>query len=133
MPIVVDGQSLPDALASVEDVEARWRPLSDTEKVRAAVLLVDSTTWLRTLRPEVDSRLSDGSLSQNAVVQLVAGAVKNSMDSPGHGVRQQSQSMGPYTQFLAFANPAGTIVFTADDLVLIDGYRPSAVSMRFAN
>jgi hypothetical protein len=124
---------LPDALATVNDLEARWRTLTDPEKTRAAVLLIDATTWLRALRPEIDGRLASGDLNPNAVVQLIVGAVKRSMEAPAGGIRQQSQSMGPYTQFLSFANPAGSISFTEADLVLIDGYRPSALSMRFSN
>lgn len=98
------------AYATVDDLEARWRPLSTAEQDRAEVLLDDAAVYLSALvtvdedDPEQEAILKTVSCS---MVQRVMSA-----DVDTFGLSQTSMTAGSYTQSMTFANPSGDFYLT---------------------
>lgn len=99
------------AFATVDDLEARWRPLSTAEQDRAEVLLDDAAVYLSALvdiDPN-DQQQEDALRSVScSMVQRVMGA-----DIDAYGVSQASMTAGSYTQSMTFSNPSGAFYLTA--------------------
>lgn len=107
--------------ATAADLEARWRPLSDVERVRADTLLGDASRRVRRRFPSTDARIASGALDVLEVVDVVAGMVKRVMlvGAEAESVSQQSQSAGPFSLSQTYTNPMGDMYFTANDLALL--------------
>lgn len=100
------------AYADVDDLEARWRPLTPEEQERAAVLLDDASAFLDGL-VEPDRRVcgeADGVLRMVVCNMVQRAMVATSADA--FGVSQQSMTAGPYTQSWTYANPSGDFYLT---------------------
>lgn len=100
------------AYATVPDLEARWRTLTEEEQTMASVLLDDAATYLDSL-----VSVAVGDTHQAAVLKMVSCAmVKRAMvasESNGFGIDQATATMGPFTQTAHFANPSGDFYLTA--------------------
>lgn len=57
--------------ASVADIEARWRPLSDQETTNAEAFLEDAWDLLLTRRPNLESDLMDGTVRERNAIRVV--------------------------------------------------------------
>jgi hypothetical protein len=121
-----------DPFADPGDVAARWRPLTDLESVTAQALLDDASALIRAEYPGIDGQIASGAVSAQVVLAVTAGIVKRALIAPADGVSQQSETVGPYSHSQSFSNPLGNVFLTAADRVLIEGYRPRAMSVRFA-
>ena len=97
----------------VSDLEARWRPLDEDEKERAGALLADATALISSMRgfrpPEDGDELARANLTA-----VACAAVRRAMDSGGapFGVTQQSETTGPFSSSVSFANPSGDLYLT---------------------
>jgi hypothetical protein len=108
---------MPSDYATVDDLEARWRPLSEAERARAQVLLGDASRHVRRRVPTLDDRLTSGELDPFDVVAVVAGMVKRVLlAGDTEGITQQSQTVGPFGEARTFSNPMGNLYMTADDV-----------------
>lgn len=108
--------------ATASDVEARWRTLSTAESTIADTLAADASNMIRTRWPDVDDRISGGSLSGESLTRVVAFMVKRAMDRPApDGYETFTQGAGPFNAGGKLANPNGNLYFTAEDLRLLDG------------
>lgn len=111
------------AFATVDDVEARWRPLSADESVQAATLLEDASDMIRVRWSDVDDRVAAGSLAAGSLVRVVAGMVKRAMlVGDAAGLESVTQQAGPFGLTQQVANPTGGLYLTAEDARLFDGY-----------
>lgn len=119
--------------ASADDVADRWRPLTDAEYAIAQTLAGDASTLIRARFPGIDSQVSSGALDGDVLTMVVAGMVKRALIAPDDGVSQESETAGPFSRSQTYANPMRNVFLTAADMTLILGYRPSAMSGRFAN
>lgn len=118
------------AFATYEDVEARWRPLSTAEQGVADLLAEDASAMIRERWPDVDDRISAGSLAESSVIRIVANMVKRAMISPAAaGVEQHSETAGPFSISDKYSNPLGNLYFSADDIRFFDGAYTTAVRM----
>lgn len=119
--------------ASVTDLEARWRPLTDTEKATAEVLLGDASALIRVEVPDLVGRLfADPPTIDEDVLRLVACAmVKRAMlaGSTADGVSQQSQTAGPFSQQFTYANPMGNLYLTKAERKLLGAGAQSAFTV----
>ena len=90
-----------DAFATVADYEARCGAAGD--EARVAALLEDASAYLR------------GAYRRRMGVQYLAGSNPN---APGAmaGITQQSQTTGPYSSSVTFANPTGDLYLGRSDL-----------------
>lgn len=122
------------AYATVSDLEARWRTLSDDEKAIAGVLLEDASLWLRTWFPDLDARIEAGSPDPGVPLMIVCSMVKRAMlasDREGEENSQNTATMGPFTATtqVVFRNPEGNLYLTAQERDALDGRPSGAVSM----
>lgn len=106
------------AFATVDDLEARWHPLLDAERERAAVLLEDAALYLSTF-----VNVDDGDERQAGILKMVScSMVQRAMStaqSDAFGVSQQTITADIYSQSLSFANPSGDFYLTASEKRLL--------------
>jgi hypothetical protein len=107
------------AYATVEELEVRWRPLSDSEKARATMLLdevaaiIDTRVAKEPYPPDTTEALW---LANAMRVSLTA--VERSMETPAgyEGVSTMQQTAGSFSGSLTFANPTSRIYLTRAEL-----------------
>lgn len=71
-------------MLTVEDIEARWRPLTDEEKLVAQTLIEDVIAWAHLVAPGLQSRLdvdTAGHFTRN-VTRILAGVVIRVLKNP---------------------------------------------------
>ena len=94
------------AYATVQDLEARWRALSESEQAVALTLLDDAAVIIDSM----------GTPSSTAAALIVScDMVRRSMSmsqADAYGVEQASMTAGPYAQQWTFANPTGELYLT---------------------
>lgn len=121
------------AYATVDDVVLRWRALSDAEVVVASALLEDAAVMIRSVVPNLETRVADGDLDPEALKIVSCRMVKRSMQAPAgfEGVSQFNQTAGPFSQATQFANPAGDMWLAKADrkLLGVGGSRAFTVDM----
>lgn len=122
------------AFADASDLQARWRPLTDTETERAAVLLEDASVWLRAWFPDLQDRIDSGALDATIPVMVACSMVKRAMlDADGMSADQTQRTAGPFMESFqrTFSNPDGNLYLTAREEQLLRGLaaQPQAVSM----
>jgi hypothetical protein len=119
-----------DTFATVEDLEARWRGLSEQERKRAAVLLEDATDLIKASAP----RWQHASLSTLrrvccAVVKRALQAEQGSADGlpePRGLLSSEMHVTGPFTDQYAYSNPEGDLFLRAAELKQLGGRRSAA-------
>lgn len=103
-----------EAFATVEDLERRWRPLSDAERGRATVAIEDATAFIAS-QADTEGRPA-------AVLRAVCCAVAKRQMMPSavslggqemEPLKQLSYTGGPYTFSGTPANPTGDMYLTA--------------------
>ena len=90
--------------ASVDDLEAAWRPLDDGERRRAGKLLGWAESRMRALLPP--GWESDPGITSNLEMVAVE-SVRRQMSGPAIPATQMSQGAGGYTASVQLANPSG--------------------------
>lgn len=97
--------------ATVEDLEARWRGLTESEAVRAETLIVDAMSLIKDECPHWDSSTPETRR------RVVCAVVQRAMGTPTgedsmSGVASTMVSAGPYSQQFTFKNPSGDLYLT---------------------
>jgi hypothetical protein len=106
-----------EAYASVEDLQARWRPLSSgDEKARAEQKLKDASLVVadECRRSGVNLDAAD-EMTKDALSLTVCEMVKRAMMSPVDQapITQGGVTVGPFSQSLTYANPTGDLYLTS--------------------
>jgi hypothetical protein len=112
------------SFATVHDLMARWRTLSPDEVTRAETLLGDASSLIRVEVPDIDTRLADAEnpLDPNLPRQVCCAMVRRSMVSGDmNGVTSQSETVGSFTQQIAWANPTGDLYLTRKERAILGG------------
>lgn len=99
------------AFASVDDLEAGWRVLTDEESVRASVLLDRASRMVRRRWSDIDDRISSGRLEPEDVGDIICAMVKSAMLGPEIPIESESSTTGPFQVNRKFANPTGDLYF----------------------
>lgn len=95
--------------ATASDLEARWRPLSDSETTTANALLSDASDIIMTTCPGwVDA--TAGTLKRIACAIVKRGMIAG---AEAAGLSQHSETVGPVNESFSYANPAGDLYLTA--------------------
>ena len=106
------------AFATIEDLEARWRTLSEAEVSKATALLDDASAILVA---QVDVDPTDE--QQATLLKVVCcSMVTRSMvasESDVYGISQLDYGMGPFSQAAHFSNPNGDLYLTAQERQLL--------------
>ena len=94
--------------ATVEDLEARWRSLSEDESATAEVLLEDASVVVDSLKVNPDPARAK---------IIVCRMVKRAMLGPEQaaGAASVQQTAGPFSQSMSFQNPNGDLYLTKAD------------------
>ena len=108
-----------EPFATVQDLEARWRPLTPTEATRAATLLVDASVMVAVMCDKAGVPLPDtpADLLAATLKAIVCDVVKRAMQSPidqGAGKSEQ-RTAGPYSEMNTYATPSGDMYMTASE------------------
>lgn len=115
------------AFATADELEAGWKPLSDSEKELAAVLLADAAFWLKAwlLRfGDLEALAAANPLLAEGLKILSRAMVKRAMISMAQGQDGASsvqQSMGPFAMQVAYKNPDGNLYMTCSERDTLEG------------
>jgi hypothetical protein len=104
----------PFAFATVEELEARWRPLSTSERERAGVLLQDGS--------QIILGLAGGEPKNLFLAKVVlCSMVKRAMLSPADQapISNFQQGAGPYQLTQTYVNPTGDLYLTSNEKKLL--------------
>lgn len=99
-------------MASLKDLEVRWRKLSASEQETANALIQDAYSLIRDLVPGVDNCPPD------SLVRVVCAMVKRAMNNPADfdGVTSTSITEGPFSRQYSFASPGGDLYLSKAEL-----------------
>lgn len=103
------------AYATLDDVQARYRQLSDSERVRTVALLDDATDLIQT------SCHGAATASVSTLKRVCCMIVIRALQSTQSGVSQQSQTTGPFSMSFSYANPSGDLYLTRAERMAING------------
>lgn len=106
------------AFATSDDIEARWRTLSETEKAKADVLLEDAAVYLSafvTVDPEDEQQAAALKMVSCAMVQRAMIAAGND----AFGVKDERITADIYSQSYTYANPNGDLYLTSAEKRLL--------------
>ncbi len=102
---------------SIEDIEARWRPLSSEERTLASALMSDAWEVILLRRdPTIETRLEAGTLSPGVVRYVVSAMVLRVLKNP-EGKRQESLDDYSYTRDASLSS--GSLHVSPDELALL--------------
>lgn len=107
------------AFATVDDLEVRWRTLSDDEKVRADVLLGDASSFIRIATGRSYENADNDTL--DILCSITCNMVKRVMTTPidQPALNSWQQNAGSYNESFGFANPTGDMYLTAAEKKLL--------------
>lgn len=113
--------------ATVEDLEKRWRPLTDAEKARAQVLLEDASLRIRQACKHLPEPDADGLLARKIVAcNMVMRAMSTDVSQP-IGASSLTQTAGSFSQSTSWSGPASTLYLSKEDKILLGiGYSRAA-------
>lgn len=97
----------------VSDLEARWRPLSAQESTNALAFLDDAWAMLLSRRPDLESYITAGTVSDATVVRVVCAMVLRVMKNPDG---YDSESLDDYTYRRNAVIASGLLHVTPDEL-----------------
>ena len=102
-----------EPFATIEDLEAEWRPLSPDEEETAERRLATASLLIRRRKPSIDDEIADDEVLREVVTFVVCDMVKNSMNTAEvpSGVSQFTNSTGPFSQTMQFTNPGEDLYF----------------------
>lgn len=107
--------------ATVNDVELRWRPLSEQESAVAAVLIEDAEDIIRGRCADLDARVTSGDLRPGTVIRVVAAMVRRAMlNRDGEGVEQRTMTAGPFGDSARYVNPNNNLYLSADEAAALE-------------
>lgn len=110
-----------EPFATVNDLEARWKVLDESEKNRAEVLLTDASAYLLSLLQQSKVEIIDDDPQKSNLVAVCCAMVKRIMavNERLFGVSQFSQTAGSFTEMGTAANPNGDMYLTAAEKALL--------------
>lgn len=95
------------SFATVEDLEARWRGLSETEMERASALLEDATDLIKAIAPKWET------IPTSTLKRVACQVVKRAMLASDLGeVSSMQEQTGPFSMQVSYANPQGDLYLT---------------------
>jgi hypothetical protein len=112
------------AYATPDDLAARWRTLTVDEWARAETLLDDAAALIRAEVPDIDAHIADvdDPLDPDLPRLVSCAMVRRAMVAGDmSGVTSQSETVGSFTQQIAWSNPSGDLYLTRKERTLLGG------------
>lgn len=106
------------AFATVADLEARWRDLTEDEQSQASVLLEDASAMLQAL-VEVDADDETQAANLKMVCCNMVRRAMTSATSDAFGITNATATMGPFSQRVDYANPTGDLYVAKAERMLL--------------
>lgn len=117
-----------EPFAVLPDLRSHWSKLPAADEDEAAQKLIEASIEVRVLYPDVDSRISSGTLDSDVPKLVVCRMVKRAMDNASRGgmdgIGSVQESAGPFAQTLNFTNPDGNLYLSKSDKRLLSAGRP---------
>ena len=113
--------------ATVDDIEARWRPLSDQETTNATAYLQDAWWLLLGRRPTLEDDLTNDKVSEGNVIRVVVAMVLRILKNPDGKVEE---SIDDYRYRRDALLASGLLSVTGDELADITPGRRRRRSVR---
>lgn len=104
--------------AIISDLEARFRPLDDAEKVNAQAWLDDAWEELLVRVPDLEARIADGRTSSGMARRVAAAMVVRVLRNPD-AIRQWSVDDASFTRDHLVSS--GLLFVSADEVALLTG------------
>lgn len=107
-----------ESFANAEDLERRWRALSDIEKTRAETLLLDASVILATMCAKSGITIDpEDELQAHTVKAITCEMVKRAMLSPVDQapLSNFSQTAGSFSESGTYVNPTGDLYLTKSE------------------
>lgn len=108
--------------ATVDQLQAYWKILTETEQERATLMLQMASDRLRVIAErvcvDIDKRVEDNAAYASVAAWVVMEATKRAMSTPTDQppVESWSQTAGPYSQNYKYTNPSGDLWFKKTEL-----------------
>lgn len=102
-----------DNPATIADIEARWRPLSEQEAVNATAFLEDAWWMVTTRLPELEDNLAEGYVYERNVIRVLANMVIRVLRNPDGKIQEQ---IDDYSYRRAELISTGALHVTDDEL-----------------
>lgn len=121
-----------EAYATTSDLEKRWRSLSDLEKPRAEVLLLDASVMVAKACADAGVTIDeDDELQTLTMRSVVCEMVKRAMQQPTDkpSMTQWSQTAGPFTESGTYRNPDGDLFIKESELKRLGAKRQRMFSI----
>lgn len=121
-----------EPFASVDELEAGWHPLLDSERGRAGVLLARAT---RLIRAQCPGWHTAEQANPGVCADVCCAMVQRAMASPGvdvpDGVRQMSQTTGSFQDTYTFDNPSGNLYLRDEERRALNPRRGRAFTLTY--
>lgn len=117
------------AYATYEDLQARWRTLTEAEQETATVLLDDAGAIIDAyvlIDTEDEGQMERAKYVSCSMVRRAMQATESDMI----GISQASATMGPFSQQATFANPTGELYLTAQEKAMLGASSSFVGSLR---
>lgn len=104
--------------STIQEFKAHWSALPAERNDEATQKLLEASIEVRAEYPDIDERLSAGTLRREVVRLVVNRMAKRAMDLPMEdyaGVQSATAQAGPLAQTLTFTNPDGNIYMSKKD------------------
>ena len=120
------------AYATVEQLAARWRPLTDDETDTAEILLEDAWVQVRSEVPTLAARIEAGDQDLlSAAIRVECAMVKRAMSvaDDAFGVTSTQETQGPFSRTFQFNNPMGDLYLTKAERRLLGSGKAAAFTI----
>ncbi|RYQ36633.1 Gp19/Gp15/Gp42 family protein [Bifidobacterium pseudolongum] len=99
-----------EAFATLAQLEAGWRTLSDSEKPRAETLLERATRMIKAQCPRwAQAEQHNPGICADVCCAMVMRAMQTSGIDVPDGVKQMTQTTGAFSDSYTFENPSGNL------------------------
>lgn len=108
-----------DPLATVGNLESRWKKLEPAERDRAEIRIADATEIIASECTKAGVDITAPDISWR-LEQVCCAMVRRSMSSPdGEDLTSLQQTAGPYSATYSYANPTGDLYMTRSEKRLL--------------
>ncbi|NKU21738.1 hypothetical protein GS907_24570 [Rhodococcus hoagii] len=109
------------AFATATDLSKRWKGYHSDDEALATQLLADASLWIRAWVPDAAAYAGKQDVA-DALEMVACSMVKRAMtNEDADGLESRSETVGPYTEQVAFRNPDGNLYLTKGEQALLDG------------
>ncbi|PAU67214.1 Gp19/Gp15/Gp42 family protein [Bifidobacterium criceti] len=122
-----------EPFASVDELEAGWHTLLDSERAKAGVLLVRATRLIRAQCPgwQAAEQSNPGICADVCCAMVQRAMAASGIDMPD-GVKQMSQTTGSFQDSYTFDNPSGNLYLRDEERRALSPRRGRAFTLTYA-